>query len=119
MEYEPREAARLLRCPSQEIINKVCPSCPFFETKSGNEPQEIRQALSDALELEELFAIGFQPTFTEVVNGAISINQIAALKGLKLGRDLAEREKVKEIKKKTNQQTQSSNPQSGNSSSFE
>ncbi len=47
--YVPNEAVRLLRNPSQEIINEVCPRCPLFPTKPGNEPIEIKQALNKLL----------------------------------------------------------------------
>ena len=104
MNYEPNTATRLLSCPSQEIISEVCRKCPLFETKPGNEPAELKAPLNDALELEELFELGFKPTFQEVMTGALTIKQIAALKGLKLGRNKAEKSRGKEIKHRVRQQ---------------
>ena len=117
MNYEPKDVVPLMRNPSEEIISKVCRKCPFFETKAGNEPVEIQQALQDALELEEIFNLGIVPSFSDVIGGALTLHQIAALKGLKLGRTLADKARNQDIQKKIRQQANQPSSNQKNASS--
>lgn len=117
LHFQQNEIPQLIERPPQEIINTVCGNCPLFPTKPGNEPVEIASTLNSALELEELFGIGFKPSFADVMNGALNIKQIAALKGLKNGRDLAQSARNQDTKKKIKQQQSQNNPKPQRSAS--